>query len=111
MQSQRKMLSSGIAARTRSANVRSAATEDAVATDIPGLVDAGAQDDAWIEVGLAADKPARHLRERARIDHQPQPLARSVGNGDEDCIRPDTAQNRLDLGRAPEHRDSLQSTS
>src|SRR5437764_8511105 len=111
MQSQRKMLSSGIAARTRSANVRSAATEDAVARDIPGLFDAGAQDDARIEVGLAADEPARHLRERAGIDHEPQPLTRSIGNGDEDRVRLDPAQNRFDLGRAAEHRNSLQTAA
>src|SRR2546423_7563578 len=108
MQSHRKMLSSGMAASTRSAKVRSAATEDAVATDIPGLVDAGAQDDARIEVGLAADEAARHLRERARIDHQSQPLPRSVGDGDEDRVGPHASQDRLDLGRASEDGDTLQ---
>src|ERR671931_30364 len=107
MQSQRKMLSSGMAASTRSANVRSAATEDAVATDIPGLVDAGAQDDAWIEVGLAADEPAGHLRERARIDHEPEPLARSVRNRDEDGVRVRAAQDGLDLVGAAKHGDAL----
>src|SRR5439155_1089123 len=70
MQSQRKMLSSGIAARTRSANVRSAATEDAVATDRQRRH--RANEGALPEAGRAHEQGANE-----RIDDEDAPRERA----------------------------------
>src|SRR6266536_4456896 len=108
MQSQRKMLSSGTAASNRSVSERSAGAGRAVATVISGSVDSGAEDGARIEVGLAPYETARHLCERAGIDHQSQTLARSVGDRDEDGVWAHPREDRLDLQQPAEHGYALQ---
>jgi hypothetical protein len=60
MQSQTKMLRTGIAEVNRSASVLSAGTLPAVATLTS--VRGGAEDNARIEICLAPDEPAGNLR-------------------------------------------------
>src|SRR6266511_1143402 len=113
MQSQRKMLSSGTAASSRSASVRSAGRGLTVATLILGLVpgalvDSGAEDDAGIEVGLAPDEPARHLCERAGVNDEAEPLTRCVRNRHEDGGGPHAREDLLDLCEPAQDGSPLQ---
>src|SRR5438034_1715598 len=82
------MLSSGTAANRRSASVCSAGVVRAVTTVIPRSVGGRAEDGVRIEVDVAADEAARHLRQRARVDEQAETFAWGVGNRDEDGVRP-----------------------
>src|SRR6266498_5408257 len=111
MQSQRKMLSSGTAASRRSTRVRSAGAGCAVATLISESVDSGAEDDAGIEVGLAAHEPARHVREGTGVDNQPEPFVRRIGNRHEDAVGSCTREDRLDLHQTAEYRHALEPPS
>src|SRR3954451_10864189 len=107
MDSHRKMLSSGTAASSRSARVRSTGAERALATLIGRSVCGRAEHEAWIQVGLAPHEPARHLGERAGVDHEPEPLAGGVGYGHEDGVGARSGDYRLDLHQAAEDRNAL----
>src|SRR5882724_5404147 len=102
------MLNSGTAASRRSASVRSAGVVRAVTTAIRESVGCCAEDGARIEVGFAADEAARHLRERARVDDEPEALARRVGNRDENGVWTCARENSFDLSGAAQHWDALQ---
>src|SRR6202795_2934945 len=104
------MLSSGTAASRRSASVRSAGVVRAVTTAIRESVGCCAEDGARIEVGFATDEAAGNLRKRARVDDQPEALARRVGNRDENGIRACARENSLDLSGAAQHGHALQSS-
>src|ERR671923_2984005 len=108
MQSHRKMLSSGTAASSRSANVRSAGTAGAVATVILPSVDSGAEGNARIEIGLSPDEPARHVGERAGIDHKAEPFVRRIGNRHEHGVGLRAREDRLDLGQVSQDRYALE---
>src|SRR5918992_4680548 len=101
MDNQRKMLSSGTAATRRSASVRSAGADRAVATPML-LVDGGAEDGTRIEIGFPADEPARHVGQRARVDDQAERLAGRIRNRDEHGVGPTPRENLLDLPRPPQ---------
>src|SRR5580765_6091899 len=103
MLSQRKMLSSGTAARRRSVSVRPADAGRAVTTAIPGSVAGCAEDGVRIEVSVATNEAARHLRQRAGIDDQAEALARGIGNRDEDRVGSRTREDSLDLSGPAEH--------
>ena len=102
------MLSSGTAASSRSASVRSAGVVRAVTTAMRESVGCCAEDGARIEVGFATDEAAGNLRKRARVDDQPEALARGVGNRDEDSVWTCPRENSFDLSGAAQHRHSLQ---
>src|ERR1700693_4092665 len=106
--SQRKMLSSGTDASRRSTSVRSAGVVRAVTTAIRESVDSCAENGAGIEVGVATNEAARHLRERAGVDDQPEALARGVWNRDENAVRVHARENTLDLAGPREHGHALQ---
>src|SRR6476661_1922069 len=108
MLSQRKMLSSGTAARSRSVSVRPADAGRAVTTAIPGSVAACAEDGVRIEVSVATNEAARHLRQCAGVDDQAEAFARSVGNRDEDRVRSRAGEDALDLSGSAEHEDALE---
>src|SRR5439155_23281094 len=121
MQSQKKTLRSGAAARIRSANVRSAGTARAVvtATSAPSstaahvllggaLIGCGAEHDARIEDLVASHEPARHVGERAGVDDEPELLARRIGNRDENRVRARPDEDRLDLHQSAQNGDALQ---
>src|SRR5229473_7884210 len=108
MHNQRKTLSSGTTARSRSASVRSAGAVRAVTTVILRSVGGCAEDGLGIEVGVATDETARHLRERAGVDDQPEAFARGVGNRDENGVRASARENSLDLSGSAEHGHALE---
>src|SRR5207247_11481113 len=107
MASQRKMLSSGTAASRRSARACSAGVVRAVTTAIRGSVGCGAEDGARIEVGIATDEAAGHLRKRAGVDDQSEALARCIGDRDADGVRMRTRENSFDLFGAAQHGHAL----
>src|SRR5215213_10779128 len=107
MQSQRKTLSSGVAASSRSVKVRSAGAVRAVTTLIGTSVCCCAEGDTRVEVGLAAHEPAGHLGERAGVDDEPEALAGCIGNGDEHGVGACLREHRLDLHQPAEHRHAL----
>src|SRR2546422_6672546 len=104
------MLSSGTAAKSRSASVRSAGAGRAVTTVILSSFGGCAEDGVRIEVGVAADETAGHLREGAGVDDQAEPFAWGVGNRDEDGGGLRAREDALDLSGPPQHGDSLQSS-
>src|SRR3989441_2818684 len=104
------MLSSGTAARSRSASVCSAGVVRAVTTVILNSVGGRAEDGVRIEVGVATDEAAGHLRERAGVDDQAEALAWGIGNRDEDGVGLRAREDALDLSGPPEHGDPLQSS-
>src|SRR5580765_1918098 len=108
MLSQRKMLSSGTAARSRSVSVRSADAGRAVTTAILGSVAGCPEDGVRIEVSVATNEAARHLRQRAGIDDQAEAFARSIGNRDENRVRARAREHSLDLSGPAEHGDALE---
>src|SRR6266581_3936267 len=98
------MLSSGTAASRRSASVRSAGVVRAVTTAIRDSVGCCAENSSRIEVGLATDEAAGHLRKRAGVDHQPEALARRIGNRHEHGVWLRARENPFDLAGAAKHR-------
>src|SRR5436309_14502265 len=104
------MLSSGTAASRRSASVCSAGVVRAVTTVIVSSVSGRAEDGVRIEVGVATDEAAGHLRKRAGVDDQAEAFAWGVGNRDEDGVGLGAREDALNLSGPPEHGDSLQSS-
>src|SRR5216683_3660776 len=102
------MLSRGTAARRRSTSVRSAGVVRAVTTAIRESVGGCAEHGARIEVGIAPDEATGHLGKRAGVDDQSEPLARSVGNRDENSVWLRAREDSLDLLGAAQHRHTLQ---
>src|SRR3954454_19435065 len=100
------MLSSGTAASSRSAKVRSTGTGRALATLIC-LVCARAQHEARIQIGFPPHESTRYFGQRAGVDDEAEPLARGVGNRDEHSVGLRFREYRLDLQQASEHRHSL----
>src|SRR5439155_10858955 len=68
-----------------------------------------AQDDAGIEIGLAAHEPAGYLRLCAAFDDKVEALAWRVRDGHQHRLRTRRIQDPLDLVRAAEDGDALQS--
>src|SRR5215468_8613375 len=102
------MLSSGTAASSRSANVRPIGVERALATLTSSSVGARAEHDARIQVGLPPHEPARHFGQRARIDDEPKPLVRGIGDRHEYRVRLHLGQHALDLEQPTQHGHTLQ---
>src|SRR5262249_47128094 len=67
-----------------------------------------AQDDAGIEVGLAAHESAGYLRLRATLDDKVEPLARRIRDGDKHGLGASRAEDPVDLVRTAEHRNTLE---
>src|SRR5512141_238742 len=108
MQSQRKMLRSGTAARSLSVSVRSAGARCAVAIPITrSLLRAGAEHDAGIEIRLAPDEPARNLGTGARVDDESEPVARGIGDCDQHGVGERSQEDRVDLADTAEHWNAL----
>src|SRR5213592_4326110 len=104
MQSQTKMLRTGIAAANRSASVLSAGTLPAAATLTS--VRGGAEDNARIEICLAPDEPARDLRLSAGVDDEREASARCVGDRHEHRVGMRAREDAIDLRRAAEDRNA-----
>src|SRR3954454_21512543 len=100
------MLSSGTAASSRSAKVRSTGAGRELATLIC-LVCARAQHEARIQIGFPPHESTRYFGQRAGVDDGPYPLGGGVGNREEHSAGPLFREHRLDLQQASEPGHSL----